>query len=342
MLLKSLNLTRSFMYSKFININDLKIHAKIEGSGPLVILVHGCPESWYSWRKQISVIANAGYTVAAMDVRGYGESDKPYPINDYSLKKLASDIIGVIDGLHFETAILIGRDWGGPIVWHTALLHENRITAVVGLSVPYFRRLNITPIELFKSLYKDKFFYQIYFQDEGVAEKEFELDIRKYLETTYFTTDYRGMKDSQNGVFSPFTEKSPESTFLDGAPIYDKYPDWITLDEMNYLIGEFENSGLRGPLNRYRNYDLDFKEMEHLDGKKISQPAAFLAGSHDPVNFFVIPKGYNDSKHLRDNIEAQYENLLDVVLLKGAGHWVQDEKPYEVNNFILNFLSKLE
>jgi|TARA_B110000238_G_scaffold47945_1_gene52105 pimeloyl-ACP methyl ester carboxylesterase len=329
------------MHSKFINTNGIKIHAKIEGSGPLVILVHGCPESWFSWRKQISVIADAGYTVAAIDVRGYGQSDKPYPINEYSLKKLANDIVGIIDALNFETAILIGRDWGGPIVWHTALLHEDKISAVCGLSVPYFRRLNVTPIDLFKQIYKDRFFYQIYFQKEGVAEKELEPEIKKYLETTYFSIDYRGMSDMKNGVFSTTSDKSSESGYLEGAPTYDKYPDWITKDEINFLVIQFKNSGLRGPLNRYRNYDLDFKEMEHLSGKKIKQPCAFLAGSHDPVNFFILPNGYKDSNDLRVNIEPQYENLVDVVLLDNAGHWVQEEKPNEVNEFLLNFLSKL-
>ena len=260
------------MQMKIIKTNGINIRAHIEGSGPLIILVHGCPESWYSWRKQIGVLANAGYTVAAIDVRGYGGSDKPHDVSEYSLKKLADDIIGIIHELNFKTAILIGRDWGGPIVWHTALLNEDTITAVAGLSVPYFRRLNVTPIELFKQIYKDKFFYQTYFQDEGVAEKELEADIRRYLETTYFTADYRGMSDIKNAVFSASSNKPPESKLLDGIKSFDTYPDWINKGEMDYLVGEFENSGLRGPLNRYRNYELDFKEMEHLEGKKISQP----------------------------------------------------------------------
>ena len=330
------------MLEKFIDTNGIKIRAQIEGSGPLVILVHGCPESWYSWRKQIDVIADAGYTVVAIDVRGYGKSDKPYPVSEYSLKKLADDIVGVIDFLDFETAILIGRDWGGPIVWHTALLHEDKITAVAGLSVPYFRRLDFTPIELFKLLYKDRFFYQIYFQNEGVAEKELEANIKKYLEATYFSADFRGMSDMKNGVFSSFNTKAPESTLLEGVHFYENYPNWISEDEMNYFVKEFNNSGLRGPLNRYRNYDLDFKEMEHLKGRKISQPSAFLAGKLDPVNFFVLPQGYKDSNDLRVNIEPQYENLVDVALIDGAGHWVQEEKPHEVNKFLLSFLSKLE
>ena len=329
------------MQMKMIKTNGINIRAHIEGSGPLIILVHGCPESWYSWRKQIGALANAGYTVAAIDVRGYGGSDKPHAVSEYSLKKLADDIIGIIHELNFKTAILIGRDWGGPIVWHTALLNEDTITAVAGLSVPYFRRLNVTPIELFKQIYKDKFFYQIYFQDEGVAEKELEADIRKYLETTYFTADYRGMNDIKNAVFSASSNKSPESKLLDDINSFDSYPDWINKEEMDYLVDEFENSGLRGPLNRYRNYELDFKDMEDLAGKKISQPSAFLAGSHDPVNFFILPNGYKDSNDLRVNIEPQYENLVDVVLLDGAGHWVQEEKPKEVNDFLLKFLSKV-
>ena len=149
------------------------------------------------------------------------------------------------------------------------------------------------------------------------------------------------MNDIKNAVFSASSNKSPESKLLDDINSFDSYPDWINKEEMDYLIDEFESSGLRGPLNRYRNYELDFKDMEHLAGKKISQPSAFLAGSHDPVNFFILPNGYKDSNDLRVNIEPQYENLVDVVLLDGAGHWVQEEKPKEVNDFLLKFLSKV-
>ena len=137
------------MTFKILKSNNIDIRAKIEGSGPLIVLVHGCPESWYSWRHQIPLLAEKGYTVAAIDVRGYGGSSKPYEVEAYSMRELTKDVIGVIDALDFEKAILIGHDWGGPIVWNTAILNEKRISAVLALSVPFFPRRDISSIDLF-------------------------------------------------------------------------------------------------------------------------------------------------------------------------------------------------
>ena len=137
------------MTFKILKLNNISIRAKIEGSGPLIVLVHGCPESWYSWKHQIPLLAKKGYTVAAIDVRGYGGSSKPYEVAAYSMRELTKDVIGVINALGFEKAILMGRDWGGPIVWNTAALNEGRISAVLGLSVPFFPRGKISTIDLF-------------------------------------------------------------------------------------------------------------------------------------------------------------------------------------------------
>jgi pimeloyl-ACP methyl ester carboxylesterase len=324
------------MEFQILESNGIKIRAAVEGDGPLIIMVHGCPESWYSWRHQISVIANAGYKVAAIDVRGYGGSDKPHPIAAYTLKNISADIMGVIGALGYDDAILFGHDWGGPIVHNTALLNESKITAVAGLSVPYFPRGDLSTIELFKAIYEGKFFYQLYFQEEGVAEQEFEADIRKYLESTYFSIDGRGMKEQFENPLNAM-EKSVDSKYLDGVVEFDNYPDWITKEEMDYYIGEFEGSGMRGPLNRYRAQEIDFEDFVEFKDQKLKQPAAFITGSLDPVNFFV-GSGYKDSMDLKNQIQDRYENLLAVELVDGVGHWVQEEKPTEVNEFLLNFL----
>ena len=162
------------MEFKFIETNGITLRAAVEGDGPLVIMVHGCPESWFSWRHQIPVIAEAGYKVVAIDVRGYGGSDKPHAIEEYTLKKLSDDVVGVIDFFGEEQAILFGHDWGAPIVWYTSLLNEKRVSAVAGLSVPYFPQGDVSPMDAFEAIFEDKFFYMIYFQEEGVAESEFE------------------------------------------------------------------------------------------------------------------------------------------------------------------------
>ena len=327
------------MSFKLLQSNNVNIRTKIEGSGPLIVLVHGCPESWYSWRYQIPMLSEKGYTVAAIDVRGYGGSSKPQEIEAYRMRELSKDVIGVIDSLGFESAILIGHDWGAPIVWNTAALNEKRVSAVLGLSVPFFPRGKISTIDLFRKIYKDKFFYQLYFQEEGVAEAEFEENMRKYLELTYFSIDARGMKFQKDNAINA-SSKGPDAKYLEGLPTFDTYPSWITVADMDYLVGEFEASGMRGPLNRYRAQQIDFEDLLELADAKIKQPSAFLTGKYDPVNFFT-GSNYKNDEDLRDRIGKNYENLLSASLLDDAGHWVQQEKPEEVNQFILDFLSRL-
>ena len=327
------------MEFKFIDTNGITLRAAVEGEGPLIIMVHGCPESWFSWRRQIPVIAEAGYKVAAIDVRGYGGSDKPHAIEEYTLKKIGADIVGIIDFFEEDQAILIGHDWGGPIVWYTSLLNENRISAVAGLSVPYFPQREVSPLDAFEFIYKDKFFYQLYFQKEGVAESEFEPDLRKYLESTYFSIDARGMKKQFENPLNAMN-KGRNAKYLDDVVEFESYPDWINTDEMNYLINEFENSGMRGPLNRYRAQRIDFEELKDFRDKKLKQPAALMVGSLDPVNFF-IGDGYKDTEHLKEVFEPVYENLIKTELINDVGHWTQQEAPEEVNRFLLDFLKQI-
>ena len=327
------------MEFKFIDTNGITLRAAVEGEGPLIIMVHGCPESWFSWRRQIPVIAETGYKVVAIDVRGYGGSDKPHAIEEYTLKKIGADIVGIIDFFEEDKAILIGHDWGGPIVWYTSLINENRISAVAGLSVPYFPQREVSPLDAFEVIYKDKFFYQLYFQKEGVAESEFEPDLRKYLESTYFSIDARGMKKQFENPLNAMN-KGPNAKYLDDVVEFESYPDWINKDEMNYLINEFENSGMRGPLNRYRAQRIDFEELKDFRDKKLKQPAALMVGSLDPVNFF-IGDGYKDTEHLKEVFEPVYENLIKTELINDVGHWTQQEAPEEVNRFLLDFLKQI-
>ncbi|MEM9422620.1 MAG: alpha/beta hydrolase, partial [Pseudomonadota bacterium] len=198
---------------EMVATNGLNLHAAVLGDGPLVILVHGFPESWYSWRHQIEPIAEAGFKVAAIDVRGYGGSDKPHPINAYTYKEITSDIVGVADALGAGKAILVGHDWGALLAWHTALLHPDTITAVCGLSIPYIGRLPAPYIDIAKKVYtsKNRFFYQVYFQEEGVAEAELEADIRGSLRRFF----YAHSGDAPLGAWP--TNKPQGARLLDGV-----------------------------------------------------------------------------------------------------------------------------
>ena len=195
-----------------VQTNGIRLRVALAGKGPLVVLVHGWPESWYSWRHQIPALAEAGYRVAAPDVRGYGGSDKPAAIEAYAIKEMCADIAGLVEGLGERQAILVGHDWGAPIVWNTSLFFPQRVRAVAGLSVPHAGRGPAPRIELFRNIYKDRFFYQLYFQQPGVAEAEFETDVRASLRKIYYSDSGEGRKAA------PRPAKPADAKYLDGRP----------------------------------------------------------------------------------------------------------------------------
>jgi pimeloyl-ACP methyl ester carboxylesterase len=314
---------------ELIGVNGIRLRVALAGSGPLVVLVHGWPESWYSWRHQIPVLAEAGYRIAAPDVRGYGGSDKPHAIEAYGIKEMCGDVAGLITALGEERAILIGHDWGAPIVWNTALFHADKVSAVAGLSVPHLGRGPMPRIELFRSLYKDRFFYQLYFQEPGVAEAELEADVRTSLRKIYYWASGEGIGAGAR------PDKSADARLLDGLPDPDPFPAWLTSADLDYYVEEFKRSGFRGPLNRYRTADLDFEQQSPLVGRRIEQPSAFLAGTLEPVLRFL------PGVDLVERMRGEVADLRLVRLIEGAGHWVQQERPDEVNGALLEFLRGL-
>jgi pimeloyl-ACP methyl ester carboxylesterase len=312
-----------------VQTNGIRLRVAIAGKGPLIVLVHGWPESWYSWRHQIAPLAAAGYRVAAPDVRGYGGSDKPHAIEAYSIREMCADIAGLIEALGEKQAILIGHDWGAPIVWNTSLFFPEKVRAVAGLSVPHTGRGPAPRVELFKSIFKDRFFYQVYFQQEGVAEAEFEADVRTALRKIYYgaSGDRRKM--------GPGPVKPADARYLDGLVDPDPLPAWLTPADLDYYTREFERSGFRGPLNRYRTSELDFAEQADIAERKIEQPSAFIAGSLEPVLAFI--PGVDMVALMRERVS----DLRLVKIIDGAGHWVQQERPAEVNAALLEFLQGL-
>ena len=322
---------------KIVESNGINIRLAMMGEGALVIFCHGWPESWYSYRYQLPAVADAGFKAVAYDVRGYGESDKPHEIEAYTMRNMTNDVVGIIDALGYDTAITIGHDWGGPIALNTAALNEDRISATGTLSVPFTGRGPMPTLDLWKEIYKDRFFYQLYFQKEGVAEEEFESDLSRALFMTYTNSDGRGMKfnfeKSQSGSVP---EKTKDSTFLEGMEMFEDFPNWFTKDDLDYFVSQFEISGLRGPFNRYRAQNIDWHEIPELEGKILEQPAFFITGTLDPVNFFVP-----SDQSLTDRIKPNYKNLLFAEELEGIGHWTQQEAPEEVNSFIIDFLNRV-
>jgi pimeloyl-ACP methyl ester carboxylesterase len=314
-----------------IATNGITLRAMVRGEGPLIVLVHGWPESWYSWRHQIEPLVQAGYRVAAIDVRGYGGSDKPEAIEAYSMRELTSDVAGVIDALGGSPAILIGHDWGAPLVWTTAILHRDKVRAVVGMSVPHLGRPAKPAIETYRAVFAGRFFYQIYFQEPGVAERELEADIPATLRKTY----YGASGDCTIGERAFASSKPPEAAFLDRMIDPDPLPAWLTQADVEYYASQFRQSGFRGPINRYRNFERDWNELPQLATEKVTQPALFIAGEADPVLRF------SRGKLLQDMMDPYYTDLRGKVLIPRIGHWVQQEAPEPVNAALLDFLKGL-
>jgi pimeloyl-ACP methyl ester carboxylesterase len=316
----------------FVSVDNgpIRLNVAVAGEGPLILCVHGWPELWYSWRHQISHFSKLGYKVAALDVRGYGGSSKPHEVAAYSMRNITSDIAAVIDELGGGQAILFGHDWGAPIVWNTALLYADKVAAVAGLSVPYRPIGSMSFLDMARSLYRDRFFYQLYFQKEGVAEAEFEADMLSSLRKIYFAIS----GDAPRG--SPLANKPADAKFLDGMTDPDSFPAWMSDADLQVYADAFSKGGMRGPLNRYRAQDLDFAELAaDLAGKPIRQPSYFVAGERDPVRAFV------PGMDLYEDPGAACTDFRGSVLLPGIGHWVQQEAPAETNAALEKFLKQL-
>ena len=305
-----------------IQANGINVHIAEAGDGPLVLLLHGFPELWYSWRHQLPALAAAGYHAVAPDLRGYGRTDAPEKVEAYSMLNMTADAVGVLDALGERTTVIVGHDWGSPIAWHCALLYPDRFPAVVALSVPYVPRPPVPPLQVMRQVYAGRFFYMLYFQEPGVAEPELEGDVRRTLRVTL----YAASGDAPAGL--GLSQKATDAGFLDGMPEPEELPRWLTKDDLDYLVAEFMRTGFRGGLNRYRNMDRDWKELPHLAGAKVQQPALFVAGDRD------IVRGFTSIEAMQANVP----NLRGVVTLAGCGHWTQQERPDEVSRQLVSFL----
>jgi pimeloyl-ACP methyl ester carboxylesterase len=316
---------------EFVDVEngDINLRVALHGSGPVIVCVHGWPELWYSWRHQLNHFANQGYSVAAMDVRGYGGSSKPHDIASYTMCELASDVVAVIEAMSDEPVVLFGHDWGAPIVWNTALLYPDLVRGVAGLSVPYMPGSDTPMSDMWDLFYPDSFFYQRYFQDEGVVEAEVEADLKTALRKIYFAL-------SGDAPENKWLEPKPrDAKLLDGMEDPDPFPGWMTNKDLNVYLQTFAKGGFRGPINRYRAQQLDFEELEDYRGELLETPAYFIGGERDAVRSF-IPGG-----DLYADPGAGCVDFRGSTIIPGVGHWVQQEAPDETNKALGAFLATL-
>ncbi len=313
-----------------VQVGEVTLRVALQGEGPLVVMVHGFPESWYSWRHQMGAIAAAGFTACAIDVRGYGGSDKPYDVEAYSLEQLSADVVGLIAVLSPDApAVVVGHDWGAPIAWTTALVHPDRVRAVAGLSVPYTGAPRQSLREIVEAVYtsQDRFIHFHAFEAEGVAEGEFEGDVHGGLRRFF----YAWSGDAPAEAW-PSDKRAGDPVLL-RVPDPDPLPAWLTAADIDYYVGELKRSGFRGPLNRYRNSDRDFEFLRGFEGRRIEQPALYIGGERDRVLTM-----FGDRLPLmRDALP----DLRGLHLLPGCGHWTQQERPQAVNDHLLTWLRGL-
>ena len=293
-------------------------------SGDLVILCHGFPESWYSWRHQLRALGDAGYHVVAPDQRGYGGTDAPKDLSAYTQFHLIGDIVGLVGALGEESAVIAGHDWGAPVAWNAALWRPDIFRAVIGLSVPASDRAPIAPTTGMKAAFGDDFFYILYFQTPGVAEHELYKDVKRSLRMLLYS--------ASGNADGGFGRRPRSAGFLDQMMDPDTLPDWLTDEDLDYFTGEFLRTGFRGGLNWYRNLDRTWELAAAFAGKRIEQPALFITGDKD------LTRG---QPNYEDRMRAIVPNLTKVVTFPGIGHWTQQENPQGTNAAMLSFLSNL-
>jgi pimeloyl-ACP methyl ester carboxylesterase len=299
------------------------------GTGPLVLLCHGFPESWYSWRHQIRALAEAGYHAVAPDMRGYGGTGKPHDIEQYTLLHLVGDMVGVVNALGYDDAAIVGHDWGATVAWHAALLRPDVFRAIAALSVPFRPRSAAPPTSVMPRT-EAAMFYQLYFQEPGVAEREYERDVRTAIVNTMI--GFSGDGEPGNPLYD--AGMVPKIGRLFPAATLSILPTWLTQQYVDLAVSEFTRDGFRGALNWYRNVDRNWSLLSPWASAKIIVPATYIVGDRDLLYRFP------GMSQLISNLKQHVPELRGTVILKGCGHWTQQEKSEEVNSALLLFLKK--
>ncbi len=321
---------------KDIQANGINIHCVAAGDGPLVLLCHGFPESWYSWRHQLPTLADAGYRAVALDMRGYGGTSQPEMISSYSLSKIIGDVVSVVNVLNEKQAVVVGHDWGGPVAWYSALMRPDIFRAVAVLSVPYNAPTQVPDDLVLTKMMAENAgeleYYRSYFQEPGIAELDLESDIKHSMLGFFYSVSGDIVKDGVRsfGWDGHFPKGESMSSLM---PIPKELPHWLTKEDLDHYVNTFKASGFRGGLNWYRNIDSLPGTLAPFIGATIKQPALYMFGEHDLIA--------GNEESLVESMRTTLPNLTEIIKMEGAGHWLQQERPDEVNAHLLKFLAGL-
>ncbi|KAM7524113.1 hypothetical protein LguiA_014015 [Lonicera macranthoides] len=308
-----------------IKSNGIWMHVVEKGTGPLVLLLHGFPETWFSWRHQIAHLANHGYRVLAPDLRGYGDTDSPLSPSSYTVFHIVGDLVGLLDHFGQQQAFVVGIDWGAVAAWHLSLFRPDRVKGIVAMCVPFSPRFpNIKPTESFKQMFGDGL-YISQFQEPGRAERAF----ARYDYLTVMKKFF--LINKTDKLTAP-----PGMEFIDYLETPSWLPPWITEEELQVYADKFQESGFTGPLNYYRAMDLNWELLGPWQGSKITVPAKLIVGDKD-IGFDCG----GTEEYILGNVFKSLVPGVEVIVLEGGHHFIQQEKPQQVSDEILSFLRKL-
>ena len=312
-----------------VRVNGIRMRVAEQGVGPIVLMLHGFPESWYSWRHQLRAVAAAGYRGVAPDMRGYGETDAPDDIEKYDVLDLCGDVTGLLDHFGEEKAVLVGHDWGAAVAWYCVLLEPQRFSALVTMSVPWGPRSSSPPLPQLRQNFGENFFYMLYFQEPGVADAELGADPRGLL--TRFLASPGAAREPAR-ITDPKTSAGGLIGRI-GAPL--DLPSWLSREDLDYYVAQFTRTGFSGGLNYYRNLDRNWELTPQLEGAVIEVPTLFIAGEKD-----IVLRG-RDAATLEGPMRLVAGDLRGIRLIPDAGHWIQQERADEVNAMLVDFLREV-
>ena len=314
---------------RMVEANGIKLHIAEQGTGPLVILCHGFPECWYSWRHQLGALAKAGFHAVAPDLRGYGRSDRPEEVEKYTLLHDIGDIVGLVDALGVKQAVIAGHDIGATIAWQAALLRPDRFKGVIAMGPPFRPRAfgGAVPPTMLMPQTKDAVFYQLYFQTPE-AEASLARDLRSTFRAQFYALS--GDRPPARGVTLPAGMIPRKGLFfIDPASL----PAWITESDIDVYVDEYTRSGFRGPLSWWRDIDRSWELLAALDGAMVTVPALYIVGERD-----MLVGAFGQAIARQSTFVPK---LRPAMILPGCGHWTQQERPSEVSTAMIEFVRQV-
>ncbi|KAK7333012.1 hypothetical protein VNO80_29772 [Phaseolus coccineus] len=309
-----------------VEVNGIKMHVAEKGEGPVVLFIHGFPELWYTWRHQILALSSRGYRAVAPDLRGYGDTEAPPSITSYTCFHIVGDLVALIDSLGVQQVFLVAHDWGAHIGWYLCMFRPEKVKAYVCLSVPLRRRdPKVNPVDVMRAVYGDDY-YICRFQKADEMEAQMAEVGTEYVLKNILTTRKPGPPIFPKGEYG--TGCNPDMT--------NSLPSWLPQDDLAYYVSKFEKTGFTGPLNYYRNMNLNWELTAPWSGVKVQVPVKFITGELDMVYTSLNMKEYIHGGGFKENVP----NLEEVIVQKEVGHFNNQEAAEEISNYIYDFINK--